>query len=63
MNRRSTVVRLTEKGRSVFDGECERIYHFMNNVINRMGEEKINKLLALSTELIENVEKELNNSD
>ncbi len=62
-NRRSTVVRLTENGCAVFDGECRRIYNFMNNVVKRMGEDKLNELLALSGELIDNVQKEIKKFD
>ncbi len=61
INRRNTVVRLTENGREVFESECGKIYGFMNNVVNRMGEDKLNELLSLSAELLENVEKEIKN--
>ena len=61
LNRRNTVVRLTENGTEVFNTECDRIYHFLNNVVNRMGEDKLNELFTLSNELLENVEKEIKN--
>lgn len=59
LNRRNTLVRLTESGTEVFQNECDRIYQFMNNVVNRMGEDKLNELFLLSNELLENVEKEI----
>lgn len=59
LNRRNTLVRLTENGMTVFENECNQIYCFMNNVVNRMGEEKLNELFLLSNELLENVEKEI----
>lgn len=61
LNRRNTVVRLTQSGNEVFNGECDRIYRFLNNVVNRMGEDKLEELFALSNELLENVEKEIKN--
>ena len=59
LNRRNTLVRLTENGSCVFQNECDRIYLFMNNVVERMGEDKLNELFILSNELLENVEKEI----
>ena len=59
LNRRNTLVRLTENGMTVFENECNQIYCFMNNVVNQMGEEKLNELFLLSNELLENVEKEI----
>ena len=59
LNRRNTLVRLTESGTEVFENECDRIYQFMNNVVDRMGEDKLNELFLLSNELLENVEKEI----
>ena len=59
LNTRNTLVRLTENGTAVFENECNQIYCFMNNVVNQMGEEKLNELFLLSNELLENVEKEI----
>lgn len=59
LNRRNTIVRLTELGVEVFESECRKISEFMNSVVERMGEEKLNELLNLSNELLVNVEKEI----
>ena len=62
MNRRNTIVTLTEKGGCIFSDECDRIYLFLNNVFKRMGENKLNALLELSHELLDNFNNELKNS-
>ena len=60
-NRRSTSVRLTESGKTIYDQECKSINAFVERVTQRMGEDKINNLISLSDELLENIKAELKN--
>ncbi len=60
-NRRSTMVHLTELGESVYKSECKSLERFIDNVLARMGEERINELLALMGELLSCVDCELTN--
>ncbi len=53
MDRRKTVVTLTEKGLSLVD-ECQiRFEHRMNYVIDKMGAETFEKYLSLSKEFVD----------
>lgn len=61
-NRRNTIVSLTDEGRAVYSQEADRLYLFLNRVIDRMGEDKLNALLELSHELLENFNLEIKNS-
>lgn len=62
-DRRSTGVRLTELGSSVFFEECSRISNFIDMVLNKMGTEKVHNLLALSNELLYTMGEELKVTD
>jgi len=57
--RRSTSVRLTESGKNIYEQERRSINEFVERVTQRMGEEKINNLISLSDELLDNIAKEL----
>ena len=58
-SRRSTSVRLTESGRTIYEQEKSSVNDFVERVIQRMGEDKINSLISLSDELLDNISKEL----
>lgn len=58
-NRRSTNVRLTPLGEKVYHSECERMRDFTDSVLEKMGEEKLDKLFSLFGELFTAVREEL----
>ncbi len=58
-NRRNTYVKLTEKGRSLFLKENELVAKLAGRIFNRMGEENMHTLRALSEQLHGILEEEL----
>lgn len=58
-NRRNTYVCITEKGRTAVKTQGKAINGFLDNVVKRLGAEKINKLRELSSEFGTAVKQEL----
>lgn len=58
-NRRSTNVRLTSLGEAVYYTESERIHCFANSVLEKMGEDRLDELFSLCSELFTAVKEEL----
>lgn len=59
LNRRSTGVRLTPLGKEVYSQEFGRLSDFTNSILEKIGEDKMHRLIMLSNELIKAIDEEL----